>query len=90
MSAVATERMEARLTSRQNKLIRRAAEIMGTPVSRFLVDAAQEKADKIIRESIILDLSMEAENKILHAIENPSKPNKALKALFEKYERVPL
>lgn len=90
MGAVATERLEARLTPRQKKLINRAAEIMGTPVSRFLIDAAQEKAAKVIREGMILDLSMEAEDKILDAIENSSKPNKALKALFEKYEGVSL
>jgi len=90
MGAVATERLEARLTPRQDKLIRRAAEIMGTPVSRFLIEAAQEKADKVIRENMILDLSIEAEQKILHSIENPPEPTEALKALFTKHEGIPL
>lgn len=60
MGAVANEGLETRVTPRQDKLIRRAAEIVGTPVSRFLVEAAQEKADKVIRENMILDLSIEA------------------------------
>ncbi len=90
MGAIATERLEARLTPRQDKLIRRAAEIVGTPVSRFLVEAAQEKADKVIRENMILDLSIEAEQKILHSIENPPEPTEALKALFKKHEKIPL
>ncbi|MCF4150894.1 DUF1778 domain-containing protein [Dethiosulfovibrio sp. F2B] len=52
MDAMKSEKLEVRLTPRQNKLIRRAAEIMGTPVSRFLIEAAQEKADKVIRENM--------------------------------------
>ena len=42
MGAVATERLEVRLTPRQDKLIKRAAEVVGTPVSRFLVEAAND------------------------------------------------
>lgn len=71
MGAVANERLEARLTPRQDKLIKRAAEVVGTPVSKSLVEAAQEKADKVTRENMILDLSIEAEQKILHSIETP-------------------
>ena len=74
MGAVATERLEARLTPRQNKLIRRAAEIVGTPVSKSLVEAAQEKADKVTRENMILDLSIEAEQKILQKTISQSVP----------------
>lgn len=74
MGAVANERLEVRLTPRQDKLIRRAAEVVGTPVSRFLVEAAQEKADKVIRENMILDLSIEAEQKILQKTISQSVP----------------
>lgn len=84
MGAVASERLEVRLTPRQDKLIRRAAEVVGTPISKSLVEAAQEKADKVIRENMILDLSIEAKQKILHSIENPPEPTEALKVLFKK------
>jgi uncharacterized protein (DUF1778 family) len=48
--AVKAERLEARLTSTERKQIEQAAELAGESVSSFVVLAALDRADILVRE----------------------------------------
>ncbi len=50
MAAVASSRLEFRLRPERKSVIERAAELVHEPVSEFARSAAEEKADRIIRE----------------------------------------
>lgn len=72
-------------TSREAKaLIERAAALMGTTVSGFMLQNAYEAAQRAVTASDTLLLSQRAFDAFVAAGEKPGKPNKALRALMAR------
>jgi uncharacterized protein (DUF1778 family) len=71
-------RITARVTGQLKERIEEAAMLSGRSLTEFVVEAIQEKADEVIREQHILELSQRDMEKLLAAIENPPAPNEAM------------
>lgn len=79
------QRLEARVTSDQKRLIERAAALRGTTVTEFLVASAQQAAAVTIQSFESLSLREEAREAFVHAVLNPPVPNDAALAAARRY-----
>ena len=80
------QRLEARVTPEQKKLIERAAKLRGTTVTEFVVLSAQQAAAETIRNHETLVLRDEARDVFVKAILNPPLPNEALRSAARRYK----
>jgi uncharacterized protein (DUF1778 family) len=80
------QRLEARVTPDQKRLIERAAELRGTSVTEFVVVSAQQAATETIREFETLSLRDEAREVFVNAILNPPAPNETARAAAQRYK----
>lgn len=77
--ANASARLEFRVTPAHKAMIERAAEIAGEPLSSFARDAAEERADRILREhDATTVVPAEFFDELLAALDAPPEPNPAL------------
>ena len=81
------ERLEARVTREQKRIIERAAELRGTSVTEFVVVSAQQAATKTIKDFETLRLRGEARKVFVNALLNPPAPNAAAKAAARRYKQ---
>jgi uncharacterized protein (DUF1778 family) len=81
------ERLEARVTTAQKRLIERAAALRGTSVTEFVVVSAQEAAINAIKDFEVLSLRDQAREMFINAILNPPAPNEAARIAAERYEK---
>jgi uncharacterized protein (DUF1778 family) len=79
------ERVSARIPIQAYQTLIHAAEISGSTLNQFLVQAAIEKAQMIIEKNKTINLSIKSSNVFYNAIENPPKPNKKLKDAMKAY-----
>jgi uncharacterized protein (DUF1778 family) len=84
---VRKQRLEARITSEQKRLIERAAQLRGTSVTDFIVSELQEAAAATIRNSETLELRDHAREAFLKALLNPPEPNSAARAAMSRYKK---
>jgi uncharacterized protein (DUF1778 family) len=87
MSATFTNesaRINLRTSIEAKAMIERAAMLMGTTVSSFMLQNAFEAARKIVSETDTLMLTQRDFDAFTAAIENPSQPNKALRNLMAR------
>jgi uncharacterized protein (DUF1778 family) len=80
------ERLEARVTPDQKRLIERAAELRGSSVTDFVVVSAQHAAAETIRDFETLVLRDQARDVFINAILNPPPPNGAARAAARRYK----
>ena len=80
------QRLEARITPDQKRLIERAAELRGTTVTEFVVASAQQAAADTIKDFEVLTLRDEARKVFVNAILNPPRPNEAARAAARRYK----
>ena len=81
------ERLEARISPNQKRLIERAAALRGTTVTEFVLLSAQEAAARTINESEVLSLRDEARERFVQAILNPAPPNEAARGAAKRYRQ---
>jgi len=81
------QRLEARVTPGQKRLIERAAQLRGTTVTEFVVASAQQAARETIKDFEMLSLRGEAREAFVNAILNPPAPNQALRAAAQQYKK---
>lgn len=81
------QRLEARVTPEQKRLIERAATLRGTTVTEFVVASAQEAAANTIKDFEVLHLRDEAREVFVNAVLNPPAPNEAARAAAERYKK---
>lgn len=77
-------RINLRTSPEAKALIERAAALMGTTVSAFMLQNAYEAARRVVADNETLMLSQEAFDAFIAACENPSEPNEALRALMAR------
>jgi uncharacterized protein (DUF1778 family) len=63
------ERIEARLSSSERRRIRRAAEFEGQSLSSFIVEAAVERADRVIESQTVTTLPADYFDKVVSALD---------------------
>lgn len=78
MVATKSERIAVRVTPAIKKRIERAAGLVGRSVSDFATEALQERADTVIHDHFVLELSDRDMDALLAALENPPPPNEAM------------
>lgn len=81
------ERLEARVTPEQKKLIARAAALRGSSVTEFVVASAQQAAADAIKDSEVLTLHEEARDVFVNAILHPPSPNEAARKAAQRYKK---
>jgi uncharacterized protein (DUF1778 family) len=81
------QRLEARVTPDQKRLIERAAELRGTTVTEFVVVSAQQAATETIKNFEMLSLRGRAREVFVDAILNPPAPNQALRVAAQRYKK---
>lgn len=80
------ERFEARITADQKELFLKASTLGGhKSLSDFIVSSAQEKANNIIAEQQVIQLSKEERTLFVDALLNPPSPNQKLKKAAKKF-----
>ena len=79
------ERLEARITSDQKKLIQRAAELEGRSVTDFVVHSVQAAAEATVRRHTVITLSERDSIAFVEALLNPASPNAKLLAAAQDY-----
>lgn len=85
MSAAETrDRITARVSQPIATKLQVAADLMGATLNQFLVQAAVEKADKIIDHERTIHFSREDAALFIQMLDNPTQPNAALKKAFER------
>ena len=71
-------RLEARLPASVYALLKRAAELKGSSITDFVVNAAQDAAHRVIEDDGIIRLSADDQARFAQALLNPAAPNAAL------------
>ncbi len=80
-----SERLEARLSQTQKKLIQRAADLAGRSLTDFVLAASQEAANKVIREHDVMTLTARESEHFVNVLLNPPAPNRALTQAAKRY-----
>jgi uncharacterized protein (DUF1778 family) len=82
-----SERLEARITREQKRIIERAAELRGTSVTDFVVVSTHQAAANIIKDHEMMSLRGEAREKFVDVLLNPPAPNAAANRAAGRYRR---
>ena len=80
----ADTRINLRTSPESKALSERAAALMGTTVSSFMLQNAYEAARRVVAENDTLLLSQKAFAEFVAACETPAKPTKALRDLMAR------
>lgn len=87
MAHARTERLDARLTAAQKETLEQAAELIGTTVSGFVVQAALDTAEDVLLRHQLLVLSARDSQALSAALAEPPAPNDALRRAVEGYRQ---
>ncbi len=72
-------KITAKFPARLRPLLEEAAELSGSTLSQFVVDAARERAQRIVEGEMVVKLSRAQAKRVFALIDAPPKPNKALR-----------
>jgi uncharacterized protein (DUF1778 family) len=82
-------RFEARITEDQKAIFQRAAILGGhRSLTEFVIQSAQEKADALIRDHEVLNLTAKDKRIFVEALLKPPVPGKKLKRAAERYKNM--
>lgn len=84
MPATKDERLNLRLTSGDDALIRAAAETSGTSVNDYVIDSAVQRAQQQLADQRHFDLDAEAWDRFVTALDRPARVNERLAALLAR------
>lgn len=81
------KRITTRITDQVQETLQTAANLVGATLNQFVVQAALEKAEKLIESETMVMLTRRESLRLLELIENPPPPNEALKQLMADYAK---
>jgi uncharacterized protein (DUF1778 family) len=84
MPTTDTARINLRTSPEAKLMIERAAALMGTTVSSFMLQHAYEAARRVVSDNDTLLLSQQAFETFVSACETPQEPNDALRELMAR------
>src|SRR5271154_3625468 len=82
------KRLTTRITTHVQKKLKEAAELVGATVNQFVVQAAIEKAEKVIDSESTIFLTRRESLRLLEMIENPPPRNKKFLQAQARYQRI--
>jgi uncharacterized protein (DUF1778 family) len=82
------ERIDLRTTRRVKERIQRAAEVLGTSVSAFVVHHAYEAAQRLLQEQEALVLTDRERDQFLAMLDSPPEPTDTLRRLLASGKRL--
>jgi uncharacterized protein (DUF1778 family) len=82
-----TERLDARVTKEEKRVIETAASMRGISVTDLMRTSITDAATKIIREKETLTLSEREKQTFFQVLMNPPRPNDAAIAAIRRYRR---
>ena len=88
MSASKSGRVSARVPSHVYITLTQAAELSGATLNQFLVQSAFEKAQLIIEQERVINMTQQSAGIFFDAIEKPPAPGKKLKKVVKTYKRL--
>jgi uncharacterized protein (DUF1778 family) len=87
--ATRTDRIEARVEPERAQRIRFASELLHTSVSAFMVDAAAEKAEKVIADHAYTAVPSEYFDQLLAALDQTPRSIPPLKKAVARVRKAP-
>ncbi len=81
------ERLEARVTAEQKRIIVRAAALQGRTVTDFVLTSFQNVARRVIEEHGILNLSLRNSQAFVEALLEPAPVNDRLRDTIRRYRQ---
>jgi uncharacterized protein (DUF1778 family) len=79
-------RITARVSTLVAEKLQEAADLSGATLNQFLIQAALEKADRIIDRERTLQFSAEDAAMFIAMLDGPRPPNEAMKRAYERYK----
>jgi uncharacterized protein (DUF1778 family) len=83
-----SERLMARISSEQKRLLQRAADIRGQTLTEFVVSAAQEAATRAIVDQEVIELSLRDSQAFAEGMLNPPPVNDWLRDAAKRYKKI--
>ena len=84
MPAIATARLEARISTDLHSMLKRAAELQGRTMTDFVIAAVQDTAQHAIERAEVIRLSLADQACFAHALLSPPQPSPALERAFSR------
>lgn len=81
-------RLDTRCTEEQKRRVQRAAELSGSSVTDFTIRTVLNRANKIIKQHHVVELSMQYQKAFANAYLNPPTPNKALRKAKQYHQEL--
>ena len=81
-------RLEARISTEEKELLKRAADLQGCSLTEFVVRSAQEAARKAVKEHQMMSLTARDTEAFVEALLKPPAPNKKLKRAAKRYNKL--
>ncbi len=85
MAVKKTERVSARVSAPVYETLSQAARLTGATLNQFIVQSALGKAQAVIEQEQVINMTMRDASAFFEAIENPPAPNNKLKVAMKKY-----
>jgi uncharacterized protein (DUF1778 family) len=86
-TAKRTERLDARVTKEEKRVIETAAALRGISVTDLLRTSVTDVATRIIRDNEILTLSERERRTFVQVLTSPPRPKEAALAAAQRYRR---
>jgi uncharacterized protein (DUF1778 family) len=80
-------RITARVPNEMRSTLEQAAELVGATVNQFVVQSAYQEAQRILEKESVIRLSQEDARRVFKLLDNPPKPNQALRKAFKAYRQ---
>lgn len=85
--ALKSERLMARLSSEQKRLVQRGAEIRGQTLTEFVIAAAQDAATRAILDHEVIELSLRDSRAFAEGMLDPPPVGAPLRAAAERFKK---
>jgi uncharacterized protein (DUF1778 family) len=83
-----SQRLMARISTNQKRLLQRAADIRGQTLTEFVVSAAQEAATRAIVDQEVIELSLRDSQAFAEGLLNPPPVDASLRAAARRYKKI--
>ena len=80
------KRLVARASAEIHRIIQEAAEVQGSTVSQFLLDAALERASEVTERAMRINTSRVAFENMMAALDQPARPLPRLRQAVRRYK----
>ncbi len=87
-SILKSQRLMARISTEQKRLLQRAADIRGQTLTEFVISAAQEAATRAIVDQQVIELSLRDTEAFAEGMLNPPPAGASLRAAAQRYKKI--